>query len=58
MELFVTKVNGWEPLSFVKTSLVQDFAVMLDTPLSTLEILIYYYVFFGAEYTDLMGPLL
>ena len=31
---------------------------ILRTPLSTLEILIYYYIFFGAEYTDLMGPLL
>ena len=53
IELIVTKVNNWKTLSFVKASSVRDFVVILDTPLTNLEILIYYYIFLGAVYT---GP--
>ena len=33
MKLFVTKLNGFQPLSFVKMSSILDFLVLLDTPL-------------------------
>ena len=36
---------------------VQDFVVILDMPLTTLEILIYYYIFLEAVYTGLAGIL-
>ena len=33
MELFVTNVSGFQPLTFVTKSSSLDFAVVLDTPL-------------------------
>ena len=33
MELFLTKVTGFQPLAFVIKSSNLDFAVVLDTPL-------------------------
>ena len=33
IEIFVTKVNGWKPLTFVTKSSTSDFAVVLDMPL-------------------------
>ena len=33
VELLVTKVNGWKPLTFVTKSSILDFAVVPDTSL-------------------------
>ena len=32
MEIFVTKVSGWKPLTFFAKSSMSDFAVVLDMP--------------------------
>ena len=37
MELFVTNVTGWKSLTFVTKNSILDFAVVLDTPLSTIH---------------------
>ena len=48
MELFVTKVNGWKLLSFVTASSIRSLVVIFVTPLTALEIFIYYCIFLGA----------
>ena len=37
MEFFVTKVNDFQPLTFVTKSSILDFAIVLDMPLSTIH---------------------